>query len=514
MPDLQTPGPGLLIGDSCTRSLVLWGVVLAISLLAISHQSLWIDEALTAVKARQATLERWWQAMAQEKASDLQMPLYMLYVWGYEKVFGASEWALRAANLPWFVAGVAAFTVVFPPGDRRRLIAAGLTVGSPFAWYCLDEARPYAMQLGASLMVVGALGHLVRSGAWRPAPTATARPCETWPTALFGFALFVLSGSSLLGMVWAGAGLVALVVLLPRSRLLTLLRQQRRLWLAAGVGLLAFGAYYLWTLRVGARASATATTGWRNTGFIGYELLGFSGLGPGRLELRSSSLRAFDPFWAGLTLHGLTTAILFGAAVRDWFKSGSARLGVAILACSVPTAFILGTGWMAHFRVLGRHFTPCLPALLLVLVTGWAALWRSGRTWARLVLLLYCASTVWSCLALRTAPRHLKDDYRAAAAVARAALAEGRAVWWNAAEAGAQYYRLPANAESPTGRAALLLFNPPSVALERLPLPDLVIVSKPDLYDRHGAVGGYVRERGFQATKILPAFTVWERKAE
>src|SRR5581483_417383 len=84
----------------------MWPWVLAgltVCLAAISHQSLWIDEALTGGKASQRTLADWWRMMVEVKGSDLQMPLYMVYLWGFAKVFGASEWALRAANIPWFV---------------------------------------------------------------------------------------------------------------------------------------------------------------------------------------------------------------------------------------------------------------------------------------------------------------------------------------------------------------------------------------------------------------------------
>src|SRR5204863_234078 len=149
-------------------------------------RSFWIDEALTAVKAMQPTFNSWWQAMAQEKASDLQMPLYMFYAWAYEKPFGSGEWALRLANLPWFLLGAVSFIRAFSsrPGaagffhnDQQHadegvhapclnrtwtgtLLLSFSVLFSPFAWYYLDEARPYAMQIGAGLMIAAALFRL------------------------------------------------------------------------------------------------------------------------------------------------------------------------------------------------------------------------------------------------------------------------------------------------------------------------------------------------------------------
>jgi len=114
------------------------GLALAISLAALSAKSLWIDEALTAVKAMQPNFHSWWQAMLQERTSDLQMPFYMFYMWAFEKVFGANEWTLRFANLPWFVAGAVAFIHSLPAQYHRRWIAAFLTLCFPFTWYYLD----------------------------------------------------------------------------------------------------------------------------------------------------------------------------------------------------------------------------------------------------------------------------------------------------------------------------------------------------------------------------------------
>ena len=44
-------------------------------------------------------------------------------------------------------------------------MAACMALFCPFAWYYLDEARPYAMQLGASLLVVASLARLARDSA-------------------------------------------------------------------------------------------------------------------------------------------------------------------------------------------------------------------------------------------------------------------------------------------------------------------------------------------------------------
>src|SRR6266478_3938998 len=178
----------------------LWALAgLMVCLLAVSGDSVWIDEALTAQEAAHETPGGMWRMVLHDKGSDLQMPLYIFYMWSWVKVFGASEWALRAANIPWFVAAIAIFTGAFT-GPRRW--AMGLVaLGCPFAWYYLNEARPYAIQLSASMVVFAALYRLSQSS------ILTAGQERAWVLAFF-LGMICLCGSSLLGMIWAGAALL------------------------------------------------------------------------------------------------------------------------------------------------------------------------------------------------------------------------------------------------------------------------------------------------------------------
>jgi hypothetical protein len=116
-----------------------------------------------------------------------------------------------------------------------------------------------------------------------------------------------------------------------------------------------------------------------------------------------------------------------------------------------------------------------------------------------------------SCFSLRFAARHGKDDYRAAAAAARKALGEGRAVWWNAAPEGARYYEVPLSPQRGDGDSAVLVLNPTREMLQVLPAPQVVVASKPDLYDGQSALADYLAGHGFAATERFPAFVVWEK---
>lgn len=484
-----------------------------VCLLAINSQSLWIDEALTAWKAKQPTPNGWWQAMVDEKASDLQMPLYMVYIWAYEKVFGSSEWVLRSANIPWFVLGLIAFAAAFSASTQRRLAVTLAVACSPFAWYYLNEARPYAMQLGASLLIFAALYRLIGECGVRSAECGMGHSA-LWVRGLLA-GIVVLCGSSMLGMIWAASAVAVTLVVFSRRGIRELLRSYRWGWLLASGFVLLFGCYYLWTLWVGARASGAATTDWKNLLFIGYELLGFSGLGPGRLEIRQGGYGVFQRHWLELTLNGISVLILLGASIRQLLLSGDRKLILKLgLIVVAPAVVLVVAGIALHFRLLGRHFAPLMPVVFFLLGLGLTTLWARRSLVARAVVCGFFVLSLLSSLSVRFAARHEKDNYRDAAAFARLALQDGQKVWWNAERHGATYYQVPTTIQPREVYQALWLMNPSLASLSNVPAPNVIIASKPDIFDNQGALAEYIERAGFRKTATLAAFTVWKRTGE
>jgi len=115
-------------------------IVLAciVACVAVSSQSLWVDEAETALKAVPPTLRGWWQALDGEHNSNMQLPLYMIYIWSWARIAGLSELALRAANIPWFLLGFYAIARSLRRQPGLRWATLLLYCVHPFVWYYLN----------------------------------------------------------------------------------------------------------------------------------------------------------------------------------------------------------------------------------------------------------------------------------------------------------------------------------------------------------------------------------------
>ena len=206
------------------------------------------------------------------------------------------------------------------------------------------------MQLGAALALFGALERLAK-----PKVPATSPPNRIWIT-VFAASLIVLSGSSLLGMIWAAAAIAAFLGIQNRDQPLGFLREHFGLWLMTGLLLAGLTAYYGWTIRAGSRATP-GITDWRNLLFAAFELLGFTGLGPGRLELRNVGVSAVRAYLLPLAAIASLWALVAFAGFRHSRKELLSRLGRYLFLVIAGTITLLVViGLLKHFRLLGAAF--------------------------------------------------------------------------------------------------------------------------------------------------------------
>jgi hypothetical protein len=466
---------------------------------AITHQSLWIDEGEAAVKAMQPTLNDWWQTLRVEGSSNLQLLFQLFYLWEWEKIFGSSEYALRASNLPCFAAAAAAMVWGFPKQCRLQISVLLLTLTNAFLWYYLSEARPYVVLFAFSALTTACLLRLLRG------PQSSLHSAAWFR--FFCIAIAGLCTTSIIAVPWALASLGAFAYWSgPRLAFRTAIRFWfSSLVLTAVMG--ALGLYYVWTLRLGAPASNVWRTGLASVGLIFYEILGLSGLGPGRLAIRGNGIHSFAAFLPSLAIAAIAIAILSIAALAELSRKISRRevLFFAI-AIATPFAAVLAAGYTSHMRLLGRHLIPFLPFVLAFLAIGLHRFFSSPARGPRVIAAAAILVFSISALEIRFAARHRRDDYRTAAAEARRALANGEKIWWVADISTGAYYRVPLNSPALLDSAAL-----DRIGLETLEQPDLIILSKPDIYDSKGKISAYLSRHNFRLTRELPAFQLWRK---
>jgi uncharacterized membrane protein len=117
----------------------------ALRFIALGHQGLWNDEAVTALLLHKTT----GQMLADIPASESTPPLYYLLAKGWASVFGHSEAGLRSFSA---LVGVGAVPVVFLAarrlaGRRVGLVAAVLVAVNPLLIWYSQEARAYCLMV-------------------------------------------------------------------------------------------------------------------------------------------------------------------------------------------------------------------------------------------------------------------------------------------------------------------------------------------------------------------------------
>jgi len=498
----------------------LWLAVPVISVLAITHQSLWMDEGFTVWFAAHRSLGSFYTALIGSPGStgDPQMLFYLFYMWGWTKVFGYSELALRAANIPFLLILLAAvrwatWRLVFVPNLWILLCL------SPFLWFYLNDARPYvALMAFAAVAIVSLLAYLVE-----PAQYQRRAPWVCLVSLLLALGTHILA-----------AFLVpSLVVLILAAVLETpaLKRDLIRNWLRPAVFcspfFLTLGAFYSWASAHGV-SKEIGEPGLRNLAFILYEFLGFDGLGPPRLELRENPfVQTFAPYSALLIL-GMVPML---ATCFFFLRARPPKLVLPLLSSlGVGVAIALGVSKIEHFQVLGRHMAVFFPLLLLTILFGAGPFFSlpSGRFAASSAL---CGvAVVWAISDARLVLLHKysKDNFRQAATIAETAVnKDGARIVWVADTHAAEYYGISANrSDQPTKnvmetemgrRISVQAVDGQNWSLDvagryvdSSVTPAVLVLSRPDLFDKQRAWRSLVEQRKAQEIARIPAFSIYK----
>jgi hypothetical protein len=86
-----------------------------------------------------------------------------------------------------------------------------------------------------------------------------------------------------------------------------------------------------------------------------------------------------------------------------------------------------------------------------------------------------------------------------------------KSVWWVADPAALPYYGVTGPGPDQIRPGLLVVPGRPKDSVKDLPLPEVAVYSKPDVYDPHRDVGAFLGRGGYRVVSNLTAFTVWRQ---
>lgn len=475
-----------------------------VALFMASNDSLWIDELATMTVAEAETFQDAVQAIVLTKNSEAQMPGYLLYAWAWEKLFGTSEWALRLSNVPWLA--LAAWAIARIGAALGARWTAPLLLVQPFVWCYVDEFRPYAMQMaGGALMAWGCVQYFGKQGAG-----------AAWAASL-SLGAWIVCSASMLGAIPTFVVYAALAWI-GRRRRWALDPGAASLLIAANAALAALGAYYAWTLAQGSGGAKLWEVGPANLAMVIYEFFGFFGVGPARETLReaarggaSALTLAFTPYLLGLAALATCYLLLFvtqlAGVLRERESVVRTTAGASAFVLLGSLVGLLGLAAIVKWPFWGRHLAPVFAfwVVLLGIFVRQASTSATGRLIASCLFLTLSASS----LMVRFSPAHRHDDYRGAVAHLRRALDRGDHIWWAARNlSDSKLYGSGLQSRAAAG-SLTWLHGVPAEQVADLAPPDLVFLSKSDIYDPEGAIAAYLHSKEYVLDARLKAFQIW-----
>lgn len=376
----------------------LTAAALALRLVRLGAQSLWVDEALSYA---------WIQEIRKNGHASLLLnihgPLHALAL-DLVRHAGTSEWWLR---LPSALAGAAAVPALALLGrdlwNRRvGIFAATLLAVSPFSLYYSQECRNYAFSiLFAILSLAAARSFVERPSFWRGVALLMA---ELAAIASNLNALFFLFGLGL-WVLWkkrreraARGGFIAVHVLLGALLLPYAWQVHRQVRPERLVGIEA-------DIGQDAPLRGTTTLHPLSVPYTAFAFAAGYSLGPTLADLRRDPGAAAEPrYWPvlGLVVLGFGVSFVFGLrGAPGWL--------VAPALSTLAFTVWLAAANMKPFNV--RYLSVLLPVFLLIVASGGS---RLPRRWAFAVAIAMFVVSIGSCFNYLFVARYARDDVRGA----------------------------------------------------------------------------------------------------
>ena len=371
-------------------------------LFSVTGDSIWMDETQT-FSAVSQSFGDFARTLVSRGDAVSGMPLYFLAEFGWCRLFGFGEFALRSMN--YVFAGLVLL------GALRLVSAAKLPrwflplfVANPMFLYYMNEARPYAAMYACGLW---ALLFLVR---YADAPGK--RP-------LAGFFACLLLGCALHMMfVFAGfAYLAFLGFLLLRRKWVA--KDHLPLWLAFAPFFALLGLYWM-RFAFGAPELGFPTRPLSGIVQIAYSFAGLGGLGWSRSAFRDLGLSLSPRIALELSAAALAYLAFLVACVKAKVLRNPRLLAVLSCLALALLAFLVAN-IVLKTRFWERHVIYLVPAVLFAVVLAGKDILRALPGWpAKCAVGAVVAVNLLSGFNIVALDEFKKEDYHAAVQAAQA----------------------------------------------------------------------------------------------
>jgi hypothetical protein len=341
--------------------------------------------------------------------------------------------------------------------------------------------------------------------------------------------LLVACGTHILGAFLFPAMVVVTVATAARDLNVRskFLRDWHRAALWCSPAFIGLATFYFWVSSNGVNRGVREPV-LSNFAYVFYEFLGFGGLGPPRTELRDSHrLAVFTPYWPWLLI-GLCATLGIGFLMLRtrpprivWYLAASLLVSVAV-AREISV--------VENFQILGRHMAAIFPLFMMtsMLCLKPSISSNTARHGASVALVALGVAWTISDVRLIQVGQYSKDAYREAASIAAArSHYDGATILWAADAHAAHYYGILVmknqhtveignddGLDWPIRNQAVDAINwsngEATAYLDASTTPTLLVLSKPDLFDKGGAWRTLIGQRRPMEVARLAAFVLYE----
>ena len=495
------------IANYSTYILFLWPLFFA------SKQSFWIDEGMTLSFALVGDFSTFLNNLWATKASEAQMPGYLVYMRLWTMIFGDSELISRISNFPWIM--LYAFSwqklSLFFTSNRiaqNLFVICGALL--PFCTYYAIELRPYCalLALGTSTLL-GLIS--VRFGKGGQLLTVVS---VLVASIIHMFGLFLILSAVFVEIITNG------------SDIKSLFRKWKKPVLITMPFLIIVFCYYISTVLRGSGGIKIAPS-FLNFVEIFYEFIGLAGLGPDRQTLHLPGLIAAffksTLYLAPIVLACLmmTVSLCRGVASRRKLElTDGSRVYIYCLSISifgVVSLFIASK--IVGFQAVARHATLFFSSFAAPLVGyvcgGLETNWNDLKLKDRFICLIFLMSWTASSSRLFIVEKYFRDDYRGVISQIKTIGSEDLTVVMLGNSETYAYYFDSIFKDMLKPKVVLANYstvNDFTVLMGSLKSKKtLLVLYKPNIYDPNGALSSWVNSNSrFSINSKFVNFELWQ----